>query len=125
MRRVYGRKKHENGRKEAGRARGVSPHVVCQRVSFCCMCRIEHDETKRNGPTPPIIVLADAEAVPVRALANRLRMHPVDVVKDLRGAATEAWLDPRRSRPFGRWRSSCEMTPNASLSPERREAVAQ
>ena len=32
-----------------------------------------------------IIVLADAEAVPVRALANRLRMHPVDVVKDLRG----------------------------------------
>ena len=32
-----------------------------------------------------IIVLADAEAVPVRALADRLRMHPVDVVKDLRG----------------------------------------
>jgi hypothetical protein len=32
-----------------------------------------------------IIVLDDAEAVPVRALADRLRMHPVDVVKDLRG----------------------------------------
>ena len=32
-----------------------------------------------------IIVLVDAEAVPVRALADRLRMHPVDVVKDLRG----------------------------------------
>jgi hypothetical protein len=32
-----------------------------------------------------IIVLADAEAVPVRTLADRLRMHPVDVVKDLRG----------------------------------------
>jgi hypothetical protein len=32
-----------------------------------------------------IIVLADAEAVPVRVLADQLRMHPVDVVKDLRG----------------------------------------
>ena len=32
-----------------------------------------------------IIVLDDAEAVPVRALADRLRIHPVDVVKDLRG----------------------------------------
>ena len=32
-----------------------------------------------------IIVLADSEAVPVRTLADRLRMHPVDVVKDLRG----------------------------------------
>jgi hypothetical protein len=32
-----------------------------------------------------IIVLADAEGVPVRALADQLRMHPVDVVKDLRG----------------------------------------
>ena len=32
-----------------------------------------------------IIVLDDAEAVPVRALADQLRMHPVDVVKDLRG----------------------------------------
>jgi hypothetical protein len=32
-----------------------------------------------------IIVLNDAEAVPVRTLADRLRMHPVDVVKDLRG----------------------------------------
>ena len=31
-----------------------------------------------------IIVLDDAEAVPVRTLADRLRMHPVDVVKDLR-----------------------------------------
>jgi hypothetical protein len=31
-----------------------------------------------------IIVLDDAGAVPVRALADRLRMHPVDVVKDLR-----------------------------------------
>ena len=32
-----------------------------------------------------IIVLVDAEAVPVRTLADHLRMHPVDVVKDLRG----------------------------------------
>jgi hypothetical protein len=32
-----------------------------------------------------IIVLSDAEAVPIRALADQLRMHPVDVVKDLRG----------------------------------------
>ena len=32
-----------------------------------------------------IIVFDSAEAVPVRALADRLRMHPVDVVKDLRG----------------------------------------
>ena len=32
-----------------------------------------------------IIVLDDAEAVPVRALADRLRVHRVDVVKDLRG----------------------------------------
>ena len=32
-----------------------------------------------------IIVLADAEAVPVRTLADHLGMHPVDVVKDLRG----------------------------------------
>ena len=32
-----------------------------------------------------IIVLADAEAVPVRALADHLRMHRVDVVRDLRG----------------------------------------
>jgi hypothetical protein len=32
-----------------------------------------------------IIVLDEAEAVPVRALADRLRMHPVHVVKDLRG----------------------------------------
>jgi hypothetical protein len=31
-----------------------------------------------------IIVLVDAEAVPVRTLADHLRMHPVDVVKDLR-----------------------------------------
>jgi hypothetical protein len=31
-----------------------------------------------------IIVLDDAGAVPVRALADQLRMHPVDVVKDLR-----------------------------------------
>jgi hypothetical protein len=32
-----------------------------------------------------IIVLDDAEAVSVGALADRLRMHRVDVVKDLRG----------------------------------------
>jgi hypothetical protein len=32
-----------------------------------------------------VIVLADAEAVPVRALADHLRMQRVDVVKDLRG----------------------------------------
>ena len=32
-----------------------------------------------------IIVLVDAEAVPVRTLADHLRMRPVDVAKDLRG----------------------------------------
>ena len=41
-----------------------------------------------------IIVLDDAGAVPVRALADRLRMHPVDVVKDLR-PRLQAGLDPR------------------------------
>jgi hypothetical protein len=31
-----------------------------------------------------IIALADADAAPVRALADHLRMHPVNVVKDLK-----------------------------------------
>ena len=61
-----------------------------------------------------IIVLADAEAVPVRTLADRLRMHPVDVVKDLRGRGHRLG-SIRGERAIGRWRSS-EMTPNA-ISP--------
>jgi hypothetical protein len=54
--------------------------IVCQRGSSaaCVMRQIEMSNVN-------IIVLDDAEAVPVRALADRLRMHPVDVVKDLRG----------------------------------------
>ena len=61
-----------------------------------------------------IIVLDDAEGVPVRALADRLRMHPVDVVKDLRAADT-GWARSAAQSAGGRWRSR-EMTPNA-ISP--------
>jgi hypothetical protein len=46
------------------------------------MIRVFQRAQMSNGN---IIVLDDAEAVPVRLLADRLRMHPVDVVKDLRG----------------------------------------
>jgi hypothetical protein len=62
-----------------------------------------------------IIVLADAEAVPVRTLADRLRMQPVDVVKDLRGRGYRLGSIRGAAGHIGRWRSS-EMTPNA-ISP--------
>src|ERR1700729_2479158 len=51
---------------------------------FRCMCRIEQ-MSQSEMSNANIIVLADTEAVPVRTLADRLRMHPIDVVKDLRG----------------------------------------
>ena len=62
-----------------------------------------------------IIVLAEAEAVPVRALADRLRMHPVDVVKDLRGRGYT--LGSIRGA-VGRWTMALrrDATPNA-ISP--------
>ena len=44
-----------------------------------------------------IIALADGDAVPVRALADHLRMHPVDVAKDLKSRGYA--LGPQRSRP--------------------------
>ena len=68
-----------------------------------------------------IIVLDSAEAVPVRALADRLRMHPVDVVKDLRGRGYK--LGSIAAQPAtGRWRSG-EMTPNAISSNAGRDCL--
>ena len=61
-----------------------------------------------------IIVLDDAEAVPVRALADRLRMHPVEVVKDLRGRGYA--LGSIRGAA-GQWTMALtRMTPNAISS---------
>ena len=77
---LLGRKKHKNGRKKQ---QGREPfHHMSLSARF-----FPRSAPMRSGKMSNrvIIVLADAEAVPVRALANRLRMHPVDVVKDLRG----------------------------------------
>ena len=89
-----------------------STHVVSRRGSVAACVEALSGREMSNVS---IIVLVDAEAVPVRTLADRLRMHPVEVVKDLAGPRLHAGLDPRRSQPFGRWRSG-EMTPNA-ISP--------
>lgn len=72
--------------------------TVCQRRRAhnpddnCCDLPSATNTHQRTAPSRctemsnvNITVLSDAEAVPVRALADQLRMHPVDVVKDLRG----------------------------------------
>ena len=67
-----------------------------------------------------IIVLDDAEAVPVRALADRLRMHPVDVVKDLRGRGYT--LGSIRGA-VGRWTMALRRNDAERYLVERRKAA--
>jgi hypothetical protein len=67
-----------------------------------------------------IIVLDDAEAVPVRALADRLRMHPVDVVKDLRG---RGYTMGSIRGAVGRWTMALRRNDAERYLAERREAA--
>ena len=64
-----------------------------------------------------IIVLDDAGAVPVRVLADRLRMHPVDVVKDLRARGYR--LDSIRG-VVGRWTMALRRNDTERYLAERR-----
>ena len=68
-----------------------------------------------------IIVLADAEAVPVRTLADHLGMHPVDVVKDLRGRGYT--LGSIRGAA-GHWTMALRRNDAERCLAERREAGA-
>ena len=82
--------------------------------------RCRWDETKPVS-NANIIVLADAEAVPVRTLADRLRMHPVDVVKDLRGRGYR--LGSIRGAA-GHWTMALKRNDAERYLAERREAGA-
>jgi hypothetical protein len=68
-----------------------------------------------------IIVLVDAEAVPVRTLADRLRMHRVDVVKDLRGRGYTLGS----IRAAGHWTMALRRNDAERYLAERREAGAR
>jgi chaperonin GroEL (HSP60 family) len=87
---------------------------------FRCMCRIEQTSQSEMS-NAAIIVLADAEAVPVRTLADRLRMHPVDVVKDLRGRGYR--LGSIRGAA-GHWTMALKRNDAERYLAERREAGA-
>jgi len=84
------------------------------------MCRIEQTSQSEMS-NANIIVLADAEAVPVRTLADRLRMHPVDVVKDLRGRGYR--LGSIRGAA-GHWTMALKRNDAERYLAERREAGA-
>jgi hypothetical protein len=68
-----------------------------------------------------IIVLAHAEAVPVRTLADHLGMHPIDVVKDLRGRGYT--LGSIRGAA-GHWTMALRRNDAERYLAERREAGA-
>jgi hypothetical protein len=85
--RALGSTKQQNGRKKQ-EGRAVSPHVVYRVSAFAArrICAIKKTAASRciEMSNDNIIALTDADAVPVRALADHLRMHPVNVVKDLK-----------------------------------------
>jgi hypothetical protein len=114
-----GRKKHENGRKKQ-ECREPFHHMCLPARFFRCMCRIEQTRSSEMS-NAAIIVLADAEAVRVRTLADRLRMHPADVVKDLRGRGYR--LGSIRGAA-GRWTMALKRGDAERYLADRREAGA-
>ena len=116
---ALGPKKHENGRKkQEGRE---SFHHISSASAFLSL-HVPNEQTRPSEMSnAAIIVLADAEAVPVRTLADRLRMHPVDVVKDLRGRGYR--LGSIRGAA-GHWTMALKRNDAERYLAERREAGA-
>ena len=68
-----------------------------------------------------IIALADGYAVPVRALADHLRMHPVDVAKDLK---SRGYAQGSIRSAAGQWTKALRRNDAERYLAERREAGA-